>query len=342
MTAMLPWEEVYSKNRTVIIALFIGNIIVFSLIFALIASLLQKVVIKEIAAVTDSLEELSRGNFDKKIEAKNSFEMHALAENINKTVNALKKHNLPERAESDAEITTMLKNSLKPTIIPENNNYKFTAEIFTANEIGSNLCDVFKIDKKHIAIFFADIIEKGVVQGLYMMKAKNILKKAILKNSPEKALRIVNEELFNNGENNIPLKAFLSILNLRSGVLQIFSAGYVEPVLKLKNGNASFINGPFNPLLGTSSDSAFIPLSLQLNAGDNIYFYSNDIIESLNAKGEKYGKKRLLDIISSAENNVQGIFKSISKDVTDFSGETSLKADIAIAVLEYTPVTKEK
>ena len=54
-----------------------------------------------------------------------------------------------------------------------------TRKIFTASEIGSNLCDVFKIDKEHIAIFFADVIEKGVVQGLYMMKAKNMLKKAI-------------------------------------------------------------------------------------------------------------------------------------------------------------------
>ena len=142
LTVMLPWEEIHSKNRTVIIALFIGNIIVFSLIFVLIAGLLHKVVIKEISAVTNSIEELSKGNFDKKIEAKNSSEMHALAESINKTVNALKKHNLPERVESDAEITTMLKNSLTPTSIPENNNYKFTAEIFTASEIGSTLCDV--------------------------------------------------------------------------------------------------------------------------------------------------------------------------------------------------------
>ena len=341
LTATLPWNEVYTKERAAITTLFWGNIIVFSLIFILIAALLHKVVIKEISAVTDSLEELSKGNFDKKIEVKNSSEMSALAESINKTVSALKKHKLPDRAESDTDITTMLKNSLKPTDIPEHSNYKFTAEIFTASEVSSNLCDVFRIDKENIAIFFADIIEKGVSQGLYMMRAKNMLKKALLKNSPEKSLALVNEKLFNDS-NNIPLKSFLGVLNLRSGVLLTFNTGYVDPVIKSKNGNTSFISGPFNPLLGTSSDSAFIPLLLQLKAGDSIYFYSNEIIESLNAEGEKYGRKRLLDVISSTGKKAQEVIKNIHQDLKEFSGENSTEAEIALAVLEYTPAAAER
>jgi serine phosphatase RsbU (regulator of sigma subunit) len=337
LTAILPWKEVYSQNRTVITTLFIGNMIVFALIFVLIARLLQKVVIKEISAVTDSLNEFSEGNFDKKIEVQGSSEMHALAESINKTVNALKKNPLPPRAESDAEITTMLKNSLKPIHIPENDNYKFTSEIFTATEVGGNLCDVFAIDKEHLALFFADVTEKGITQGLYMMKAKNLLKKALLKNPPEKALHLVNEELFSHGEKNIPLKAFLGILNLRSGVLLTFNSGHVDPVIKSKNGNTGFIKGPFIPLLGGASGSVFTPMPLQLNAGDKFYFYSHEIIDLSNPQGEKYGRERLLALISNSGNEADEVIKTICQDVTGFTGENTLKADIAIAVLEYTP-----
>ena len=174
-----------------------------------------------------------------------------------------------------------------------------------------------------------------------MMKAKNMLKKALLKNSPAKAMQLVNEELFNNGEKNIALKAFLGVLNLRSGVFQTFNAGHVNPVVKSKNGNTGFISGPFNQLLGASSDSVFIPLPLQLYKGDNIYFYTNDTIELSNVQGEKYGRTRLLNVISSAGNEAEEVIKSIRQDVTDFRGETSLDADIAIAVLEYTPETAE-
>lgn len=341
LTVMLPWNEIYSKDCTVIHTLFIGNIIVFALIFLLIALLLQKVVMKEISAVTDSLNEFSEGNFDKKIEVKKSSEMYALAESINKTVNALKKHNVPERVETETEISEMLKNSLMPAEIPESPDYKFTAEIITATEIGGNLCDVFKINKDSLAMLFADVTEKGISQGLYMMKARNILKKALLKNRPEKALEIVNEELFSNGNKNTPLKTYLGILNLRSGVFLTFNAGHVDPIHKHSNGHAGFVHGPFSPTLGSSLSSAFIQLPLMLTKGDTLYFYSNDILEVQNAQGEKYGRDRLLSVISSSENDAQAVIKSIRESVKAFAGSISLDADIAVAVLEYTPQEKE-
>ena len=335
LTVMIPWDEIYSKDCTFIHTLFIGNIIVFALIFALTAVLLQKVVIKEISAVTDSLNEFSDGNFDKEIEVKKSSEMYALAESINKTVKALKKHTVPERAESDAEITSMLKNSLMPADIPQSPDYKFTAEIIASSEIGGSICDIFQIDKDYLAVLFADGTEKSISQGLYMMKVRNMLKNALLKNSPEKALSIVNEELVSN--KNTPLKTYLGILNLRAGIFQTFNAGYVDPIQKRSTGYAGFVNGPFSPMLGAASGTSFIPLPLPLNKGDNLYFYSRDILDLQNAQGEKYGRNRLRDAISSSENDAQSVINSIRQSVTDFVGKNSLNADIAIAVLEYTP-----
>ena len=92
-----------------------------------------------------------------------------------------------------------------------------------------------------------------------------------------------------------------------------------------------------------ASHSTFISLPLQLNAGDNFYFYSDEIIELTNANGEKYGRERLLNVISSsANNNAQDVIRSIRQDATDFSGGSRLKADVAIAVLKYTPVAVEE
>ncbi|MBR2426373.1 MAG: SpoIIE family protein phosphatase [Lentisphaeria bacterium] len=337
LTAMLPWDEIYSKDRVALTALFFGNIIVFSLIFILIVCLLQKVVIKEISDVTDTLDEFSKGNFDKEIQVNSSSELHALAESINKTVVALKSRSLPARAESDSEITAMLKNSLKPIDIPENANYNFSAEIVTPAEIGGNLYDIFKIDKEHTAFLFVDITDKGVSQDLYMMKAKNMLKKALLKDSPEKALEFVNKELCRAGDKNVPLKVFLGILHLYSGVLVTFNAGHVDPVVKSKNGNIVFIKGPFIPPLGTSSDVTFIPMPLQLNAGVFFYIYSYDTIELRNANGERYGRERLRNVIAFSGHTAPKVVKDIIQDVMAFTGESTLNTEIAVAVLEYTP-----
>ena len=162
-----------------------------------------------------------------------------------------------------------------------------------------------------------------------------MLKKALLKNHPEKALSIVNEELFYDGDKNIPLKTYLGILNLRSGVFLTFNAGLADPIHKHSKDHAGFINGPFSPMLGSSSSSAFIQLPLMLNKGDSFYFYSNDILDVRNDQGEKYGRNRLLNVIASSENDVQEVIRSIRQSVKEFAGETPLNADIAIAVLEY-------
>jgi serine phosphatase RsbU (regulator of sigma subunit) len=337
LTAMLPWQEVYKKDRTVITTLLAGNLIVFGLIFFMITGLLQRVVIKEISAVTDSLDELSKGNFDKTINV-NSSEMHALAESINKTVDTLKKQNVPARAETETEITGMLKNSMLPVAIPENENFKFTADIFTSDEFGGNLCDFFQIDKEHIALFFADAAEKGIAAGLYAIKAKNMLRKALLKHSPGKALKIVNDELFYQEKTKLSLRIFLGVLNLRSGVLLIFNSGHVDPVIKSAGGQVKFVKGPFMPLLGASSETFFTALPLQMYSGDKLIFYSGDMIEAENSSGEKYGTDRLRDIISSyAHNEAKDAVDAISRSITEFTGASSLDVDIAVAILEYTP-----
>ena len=115
----------------------------------------------------------------------------------------------------------------------------------------------------------------------------------------------------------------------------------MDPVIKSQKANTGFVKGPFIPLLGTSNTPSFIPMSLQLYAGDKFYIYSNDTIELSNEQGEKYGKERLLNVISSSGNNTREIIKFLKQDVTEFAGATILKADIAIAVLEYTPPAEE-
>ena len=150
-------------------------------------------------------------------------------------------------------------------------------------------------------------------------------------------MSIVNEELFNLGDNNIFLKTYLGILNLRSGIFLTFNANYVDPIHKRFKGSAVFINGPFSPMLGASSTATFTQLSLMLNKGDSLFFYSDDILDVQNAQGEKYGRDRLLNVISSSENDAQKVIKSLQQSVKDFAGENPLNTDIAIAVLEYTP-----
>ena len=335
LTATLPWNEIYAKDRTIIIALFIGNVVVFSLVFLLVTILLQKVVIKEISEVTNSLDEISKGNFDHPLEVKSSSELSALASSINKTVQVLKDNN-NNRAETGNEITNMLKNSLLPANIPQNPKYNFTSKIFTQQDVCNNLCDFIKINNDTVALLFITAPEKSITAGLHMITVKNMLKKSLLKYSPEEALQHVNKELFYDKQKNLYMKIFLCVLNLHSGVLLSFNAGPVDPIIKSKNGNIKFIKGPFIPTLGSELDSSFTKLVLQLDAGDQLCFYTKSTIENQNKDGEQYGNIRLLNLISSSSNNSNELIEGIYKDINNFTNNSS-ETEVAIAILNYTP-----
>ena len=335
LTATLPWNEIYAKDRTIIIALFIGNVVVFSLVFLLVTILLQKVVIKEISEVTNSLDEISKGNFAQPLEVKKSSELSALASSINKTVQMLKDNN-NNRAETGNEITNMLKNSLLPANIPQNPKYNFTSKIFTQQDVCNNLCDFIKINNDTVALLFITAPEKSITAGLHMITVKNMLKKSLLKYSPEEALKHVNKELFYDKQKNLYMKIFLCVLNLQSGVLLSFNAGPVDPIIKSKNGNIKFIKGPFIPTLGSELNSSFTKLVLQLDAGDQLCFYTKSTIENQNKDGEQYGNIRLLNLISSSSNNSNELIEDIYKDINNFTNNSS-ETEVALAILNYTP-----
>jgi sigma-B regulation protein RsbU (phosphoserine phosphatase) len=132
------------------------------------------------------------------------------------------------------------------------------------------------------------------------------------------------------------MKIFLCVLNLHSGVLLSFNAGPVDPIIKSKNGNIKFIKGPFIPTLGSELDSSFTKLVLQLDAGDQLCFYTKSTIENQNKDGEQYGNIRLLNLISSSSNNSNELIESIYKDINNFTNNSS-ETEVAIAILNYTP-----
>ena len=333
LTALLPWKEVYPKDRTLLTVLLGGNLIVFALIFFLVNRLLNKVVIREITAVTHSLEEFSLGHFDKVISGGSSSEMHALIESINKTIRALTKHS-PDDAENGTDVNAMLKKAMRPAAIPESSTFKFSVEMSPPEEISGNLCDLIKIDNDRMILLFAGTSEKGADAGLYMLKVKNKIRELLKKSAPEKVLKIVNKEICRDGKK---LRLFLGIFNLRSGVLLAFNAGHADPVIKSRNGNVKFITGAFIPQLGSSSNAVFTPLPLQLYDGDKFCFYSGNILEIQNSNGEKYGSNRLLDAFVFSGNDAGSTLKIIQQSITDFTGAETPETDIAVAVLEYMP-----
>ncbi len=80
----------YLSRNSVVKSLIGVNFILFALIFFLIYALLQVVVISGIYKVNFSLNKITEGDLEEKVDVKNSEEFEMLSEGINTTVDALK------------------------------------------------------------------------------------------------------------------------------------------------------------------------------------------------------------------------------------------------------------
>ena len=90
IVGQLPSHEMYLSRDSGTTVLVIFNILLFGVIFFVIAKLVQSIVINGIYRVNNSLEKITRGNLNEVVSVRTSKEFASLSAGINTTVNALK------------------------------------------------------------------------------------------------------------------------------------------------------------------------------------------------------------------------------------------------------------
>jgi hypothetical protein len=162
----LPTDEMYLSRNSSITVLVLFNIILFALIFFLIAKLVQNVVIDGIYKVNHSLSVITRGNLDEKVEVRTNEEFMALSNGINETVDALKAAIKEAAARIDGELAfaKAIQLSSLPShfpAFPNRTDFDIYATMTPAKEVGGDFYDFFMVDADHLAVVIADVSGKG-------------------------------------------------------------------------------------------------------------------------------------------------------------------------------------
>jgi len=102
----------------------------------------------------------------------------------------------------------------------------------TANEVGGDFYDYFKIDDNHIGFLIGDVAGKGVPAAIFMAVCKTTLKATALNGqSTAECLTTANNILVHESICDVFVTAFYGILNIRNGELEYCNAGHNAPLL---------------------------------------------------------------------------------------------------------------
>lgn len=339
---ILPQSEAYFLRDVSVYLTVFMEIVIFAVLFLFIYYLIKKLVVDNIRKINDSLAEITGGNLDVTVNVRSNEEFASLSDDINETVVTLKRYidEAAARIDQELEYAKTIQLSAMPRVFPpypERQEFEIYASMRAAKEVGGDFYDFYLLGEHKLAFLIADVSGKGIPAAMFMMTAKTLLK-SLTESGMEidDVFTTANNHLCENNDAGMFVTAWMGILDLKTGLVDIANAGHNPPVIRRKDG--SFVFEKENPgfVLAGIEDFPYTKRTLQLLPGDTIYLYTDGVTEATNAKEELYGEERLLSALNRSKNaDVETLCKAVLRDVDAFVEDAPQFDDITMLAFRF-------
>jgi len=318
----------------------LADILLFTVLYVLVATLVDALVVKNLKRVNASLNKITNGNLEERVWVRSSAEFTELSGDINQTVDVLKDY--IGQAEQRMKEELKLAAAIQDAALPKNfdlptDNVELYALMTPAKQVGGDFYDFFYCDRDRICLVIADVSGKGVPAALFMMRAKTAIKNfARSGHSPAKVLEKVNNSLCEGNDAEMFVTVWLGILDLKTGKIACANAGHEYPVLMRAGGDYELLKDKHGLVLAAMADVPLKEYEIDLDAGDRLFVYTDGVPEAINEKKEAYGTDRLVMKLNQVKNVPQEqALESVLRDIRNFAGAAEQFDDITMLGITY-------
>ncbi|MDZ7723976.1 MAG: GAF domain-containing SpoIIE family protein phosphatase [candidate division KSB1 bacterium] len=211
---------------------------------------------------------------------------------------------IKERLEQELKVAHDAQMKLLPIDMPTLPGIAIDAVCITANEVGGDYYDFFKLSPTKLGVIIGDVSGKGASAAFYMAEVKGIMESLARPDlSPKDMMCAANETLYQNFSRNIFISVVYAVLDSEANTFTFCRAGHC-PVLFMSSED-EFCKR-FEPRgLGLGLDSGKIfksvldEVTIPLKKGHTMMLYTDGVTESRNPDGEEFGENRLSEILQS-------------------------------------------
>ena len=336
----IPMNEVFDGRDIQAYETMLADILVFTVIYVLISLLVQNMVVDNLLRVNKSLNKITEGDLNEKVDVYTSSEFASLSNDINLTVDALKGY--IDAAKKRIEQELLLAHNIQAAALPKNftftrKGFELFATMNPAREVGGDFYDFFFVAADKIALVIADVSDKGVPASLFMMRSKTAIRGLAESGSePEEIFYRVNNELCEGNELNMFVTVWMGILDLNTGDMRCLNAGHEYPAVMKNNGDYEVFRDKHHLPLGAIKDMKYTGYDMHLDPGDCLYVYTDGIPDAINVNEEEYGLKRLLNALNTYKDaSMEGLLQGVKADQDAFVGEADQFDDITMLGFRY-------
>ena len=342
IVAVMPKSEAALPRNTAVGLTTAMQVVVFAALFVMVFFLVSRLVVNNIYKINSSLASITEGNLDTVVDVRSHAEFDALSNDINSTVDTLKRYIADAAARIDAELAfaKAIQHSALPSVFPpypQRTEVDIYAAMHTAKEVGGDFYDFYFVGEDTLAFLVADVSGKGIPAAMFMMTAKTLLKSCAESGMDvEQVFTVANEKLCEGNEAGMFVTAWMGLLNVKTGKITFANAGHNPPLVKQADGSFVYLKSRPGFVLAGMAGIRYRRNELQLAPGDTIFLYTDGITEATNANNELYGEERLLAVLEkNAQSTSQTICDEVKKDVDAFVEEAPQFDDITMLSIVY-------
>lgn len=341
LVAYLPvTEAMFSRDIAVTILCFM-EVIVFAALFVHVYFLVKRQIVDNIHKINDSLAQITDGNLDVQIDVRENREFASLSDDINATVDTLKRYiaEAESRIDRELEFARQIQHSALPSVFPpypDRKDFDIFALMDAAKEVGGDFYDFWLVDQTNLAFLVADVSGKGIPGAMFMMRAKTLIKNLAESGLPvDEVFNRANKKLCENNDAEMFVTAWMGVLNTETGMLQYVNAGHNPPLVRRDGGKFEYLRTKPNFILAGMDITKYTKHELQLARGDEIFVYTDGVTEAADSDNKLYGESRLQVVVSSAHATAEELCNKVRADIRNFVGDTEQSDDITMLCVRY-------
>ena len=336
----LPSETIYQSRTDQMYENVLSDILVFTVLYVLIAILVDELVVKKLGSVNRSLNRITEGHLDEVVSVRSSSEFSQLSDDINKTVTALRGYidAAEKRMEEELRLAAAIQDAALPkTFTFPRNDFEIYALMTPARQVGGDFYDFFFIGDRQLALVIADVSGKGVPASLFMMRAMTAIRNfARSGSSPARLLSKVNHTLCEGNDAEMFVTVWIGIIDLSTGEMKCANAGHEYPVLMRAGGSYELVRDKHGLVLAAMDNIPMREYEMKLGPGDRLFVYTDGVPEAINSAEEAYGTDRLVSRLNALRDKPeQETLESVLQDIRNFAGEKEQFDDITMIGFTY-------
>jgi serine phosphatase RsbU (regulator of sigma subunit) len=237
------------------------------------------------------------------------------------------------RMEEELKIARDIQMGMLPERPPKLDGAQIAARTIPAREVGGDFYDFIEF-RERVGLVVGDVSGKGVSAGLMMAGTRSTYRVLLDAEPPvHQVMNIANQRLRRDIRKGNFVALLYAVLDPKARKLVVSSAGQTSPVLCSPGEPPRLIETQGDRFPLGIVDCQYEETTLELAPSSTVVFYTDGVVEAMNARQELYGFERLLACVDANRDlGASELLERLFEDIAAFVGGTEPHDDITIVV----------